>query len=707
MIINTPPPPPPPDRVARIDFETYSEAGYIFNPDRNRWESIAASPPHGIGAVGAAVYSEHESTEILSLAYELPDGRGSRFWAPGLPDPADLFEHIRAGGLVEAHNSAFEFYIWRNVAAARLGWPELPLRLLRCSMARARAFSVPGSLEGAGVALGADIKKSADGARLLRKFSIPRNPSKNDTRRRIRPEDDTADAARLYAYNLQDIAAEAEIRRRTPELSPVELSTWYLDQRINARGVCIDTSALDNCIEIVRQADYKYTRELMILTNGAVTSASEIAKLQNWLAGIDCPIYALDSDTVAYHLRRPDLDPRARRALEIREILSSASVKKTAAISRRLCRDGRLRDLFAFCGAERTGRWAGRGPQPQNLPRSGPNIGAEWNPAAVEAALDVIALRSLPTVELVYKNALEAVAGCLRGLFVAGPGKDLICSDYTAIEAVVLAELAGEAWRSEVFKTHGMIYETSASRITGIPFEHYIEHKKNTGEHHPTRNKIGKVAELASGYGGGVGAWKQFGADKHIGSDEDILKAVRAWRTASPAIVDFWYGVERAAIRAVEDPGQVYFYRSIQYQTRGGVLYCRLPSGREIAYHAPELVPDRTAGGKQVLGLTYLGNNSDNKSGARGWRRLRTYGGKLTENIVQATSRDILANAMLALDRAGYPIVLHVHDEIVAEVPEGFGSVAELEGIMSTLPAWAVGWPVRASGGWRGKRYKK
>ena len=440
---------------------------------------------------------------------------------------------------------------------------------------------------------------------------------------------------------------------------------------------------------------------------------------------------SLDSDAVEGALERTDLPHHCRRVLEIRASLGAASVKKLSAIDRRLSTDSRLRDLFAFCGADRTARWAGRGPQPQNLPNSGPEwaqcgkcgkiqgdtlhckvCGAtpgdpqEWSVEAVEGALADIATRDLAHVELIWGDAIAVVAGCLRGLFSAAPGGDLICSDFSAIEAVVLAELTGEPWRMEVFRTHGKIYEASAAKITGVPFEEFMRHKKETGQHHPLRKKIGKFAELASGYQGGLGAWKAFGADEYL-SDDEIKENVKAWREASPNIVNFWYGLENCAVAAVQSPGQIYTYRGITYGVVKDILYCKLLSGRLLSYHRPRLHPDTLPWGKQVLKLTYEGWNSDYKKGPTGWMRLDTYGGKLCENVVQATARDILAHAMLNLDKAGYPIVLHVHDEVVAEVAEGTGNVEEFERIMATMPAWCANWPIRAAGGWRGKRYRK
>lgn len=720
-----------------MDFETYSEAGYYFDETAKKWKSITKSPPHGIGAVGAAAYAEHPSTEVLSLAYNLKDGLGARLWLPGMPPPTELFDHIAAGGLLEAWNSAFEWHIWENVCK-RMGWPPLPYWQLRDAMAKSRAFSLPGALGKAAKVLEVTDQKIDDGKRLLNKFSKPRNPTKKDDRRRIRPEEDHEDGAKLYDYNLGDIKSESAVSAVIPDLSSDELELWLLDQCINLRGVHIDGDALSNCLAIVEQANEMYTAELVALTNGTVKGAGEIAKITGWLGANGVHMASLDAEHVAQALKRDDLPPTPKRVLQIRASLGAASVKKLFAIDRRRSNDGRLRDLFAFCGADRTGRFAGRGPQPQNLPNSGPAVRrcdpvsgcgkhygphldscpwcqtpeafsgpAEWCIEAVEDALLVIASRKLQWVEHYFGDAVAAVSGCLRGLFSAAPGCDFLCSDYSAIEAVVLAMLAGEQWRIDVFRTHGKIYEMSAAKITGIPFEDFLSHKEKTGDHHPMRKKVGKVAELASGYQGGVGAWKAFGADKHMDSDDEIKQAVQAWRKESPNVVKFWYGLEDAAVAAVQNPGHCYTYNGITYGVKDDVLYCQLLSGRKLSYHQPRLHPDVTPWGKQVLKLTYMGWNSDYKKGPTGWMRLDTYGGKLCENAVQATARDILTYALKNVERAGYAVALHVHDEIVSEVLEGTGSVEEFERIMATMPPWAEGWPIRAAGGWRGKRYRK
>lgn len=745
-----------------LDFETYSEAGFVWNEAAQKWDGPPNAPSNrkGLGVVGAAVYAEHPTTEVLSLYYDLKNGRGRRHWKPGDAPPLDLFAHIASGGVLEAWNSGFEHWIWNKVCVPKYGWPSLPQRQLRCAMAKARAHALPGALDEAGKVLKLTHQKDPAGSRLLGRFSVPQKPTKNNPRRRILPTDDPTEAAKLYAYNERDIESEAEASSLVPDLSADELEFWLCDQEINYRGVAIDHVSIANCIAIIDQAFTRYNSELYQLTGGAVARASELQRLKEWLVPRGVYMISMDEDAVDEALKRNDLDPATRRTLEIRSKIGSASVKKLFAMRNAMTRAGRLHDLFSYHAA-RTGRASGNGAQPQNLPKSGPKVfgpserfkccgryfGAhtfvcpwcgvvwppterpqEWSAAVIEDALVVLATRSLDCVELFFGEACALIVGCLRGLFVAADGHDLIASDYSAIEAVVLAALAGEEWRLEVFRTRRDVYLASASRITGVPLEEYERYKKETGSHHPHRQPFGKVSELSSGYQGWIGAWKQFGADEFF-ADDEIKKHILAWRAASPAIVEMWggqhrglpwereyraeyFGLEGCAIQAVLSPGQEFTFhpsheasRPISYVMRGDALYCRLPSGRLLTYHQPRLDPSARREGE--LSLSYMGWNTNPKMGAIGWVRMDTYGGKLTENVVQAVARDILAFAIVNLIRAGYPVVLHVHDEIVAEILKGWGSVEEFERIMGTLPAFAFNWPLRAVGGWRGRRYRK
>lgn len=713
---------------ASADYETYSEAGYVWIPEKEAWRSIVKNKT-GIAAVGVAVYAEHPSTEVRCLSYRLPGSPTIYTWRPGDPPPVALFRHIQAGGLVEAHNSAFEWLIWQHVCHRRMGWPYLPLCQMRCSMARAKAFSLPGKLDKALEALHLPVGKDKRGQALIRKLSIPQSWTKKSKITKLMDPDLLDEFAE---YNRQDVVAEDFLSAHCPELSPFELEVWKLDQEINLRGVSIDRVGLEACQNVVAQANSRYTNRLRQVTGGAVETVDETEKMCDWLTANGLPTKSVAKDTVSSFLKK-DIPPVCREVLEIRQYLGSASVRKLETIARMLCSDGRLRELFAYAGAGRTQRWAGRGPQPQNLPSSGPQVlkcphcksvywaglsvcrhcghagGAksDWAIEAVELALnDICRLKDLSALEALWGDVLTLIAGCLRGLFVASEGCELIASDYSAIEAVVLAMLAGEQWRIDVFRTHGKIYEMCASRITGVPLEELLNYKKTQKQHHPFRKPFGKIPELASGYGGGLGAWLAFGAGEFM-TDDEIRENVKKWRADSPAITAFWDGLQDAAVTALQCPGRECSYRGIAYVAQSGRLFCRLPSGRWLTYHDAYIGSKTLPWGEEAVCIYYMGWNSDSTKGPVGWHLQDTYGPKLTENVVQATARDIMAFGLLNLNEAGYRPVLHVHDEIASEVLAGTGSIAEFEQIMSTMPPWAADWPIKAAGGWRGRRYRK
>ena len=732
-----------------FDFETYSEAGFVWNADRQKWESPAgaAAGKKGLPVVGAAVYAQHPSTEVLCMAYDLKDGTGRHFWHPGMPPPQPLLDFVARGGEVEGWNVAFEWWIWNEVCVRRYGWPPLAQEQTYDAMAKARAFALPGSLGNVSDVLALSRKKDPDGDRLLKKFSMPRNPTKADGRLRIVPNfDDPADedAQRLKAYNLRDIEAEFEASWRIPDLQPLELQVWRTDQRINRRGMAIDLAAIDGAIRIIGQASEQYGRELKELAGCYPT---ELQRLRGWLGAQGLHMETMDEDAIEAALADPFIPAPCRRALEIRQVVGSASVKKVFAMRNQVARGGRLHDLYTYHGAH-TGRPTGNGPQPTNLPRSGPDCwecahcghhhntpGAacpwcftpfdrsakrrEWSPEAMEDAITIATTGSLPAMEWFFGDAMHALAGTLRGLFVAPPGSDYISSDFSAIEGVVTAALANEQWRLDVFRSHGMIYEMSAAKIIGEPFEAFIEYKKVHKKHHPARQGVGKVAELALGFSGWINAMKAFGAEKYLPTDEKIKETILAWREASPAVVHLWgsqrnglTGLEGGIIQALRHPGQIVpVHRldggltGVSYTYTDDVLYAILPSGRHLTYHRPRI---RSTGdswrGDQV---SYEGWNTNPKNGPPGWIRKDIYGGRATENVVQAVARDIQMNAIELLEAKGYPVVMHTYDEIVSEVPAGFGSVKELEATMASLPDWAKGWPIKADGGWRANRYRK
>lgn len=742
--------------LADMDFETYSEAGHVWTP-RHKWDERAQvwkpawRPPKGatkkgIFAVGAAAYAAHPSTEVLSLYYDLKDGKGRRFWKPGWPNPVDLFQYVQNGGRIEAHNAGFEYWVWFYVCTRLYGWPTPRPEWFADSMAKAQAWGLPGALANLGKVLDLNTQKQAEGKRLLDKFSTPRNPTKNKPETRIRPEDDPVDGPKLYEYNEDDIVTEAEASARMPDLSPEENRFWLDTFRMNIRGVAIDVEAVKNCSAVLDQTLELYNSRLCQLTGGEVERASQVQRLQQWLSNRGVHMDSLDAEAIPEALKRPDLPDDVRRALDYRARAGSASVKKLYAMERMEVA-GRLHDLFVYHRA-RTGRDGGADVQPQNLPKAGPNVapcsgcgkwhgshtpicsrcgaplnladGTGWDWERVPQALEDMATQDVGHIERVYGDALLTISGCIRGMFTAGPGKDLICSDYSSIEAVVTAVLAGETWRIEAFRRMEDIYLHGASTVTGVSYDEYVRYKEQTGDKHPDRQDYGKPAELGLGFGGWIPAWRQFDKSDNF-TDDEVKRNIIAWREASPMIVEMWggqvrgkpwnpdrqeyYGLEGMAICATMNPGTVYTYRLISYYVHDDVLYCRLPSGRCIAYHRPRLSPSPKWEGQ--LQLSFEGWNSNPKMGAMGWVRIGTFGGRLFENVVQATARDIMRDAVARLEDAGYPIVLRVHDELAAEVLEGAGSIEEFETLMAELPSWAEGWPIRAAGGWRGKRYRK
>lgn len=464
-------------------------------------------------------------------------------------------------------------------------------------------------------------------------------------------------------------------------------------------------------------------------------------------------ISSLDADAVADALRRTDLPPDVRRVLELRQLTASASVKKLFAMDHQASRDDRLRNLIVHHGTH-PGRPTGSGPQPLNLPKAGPKLvwceqcrrpsalrplcpwcgalgrpdrRAAWTPDMIDHVLEIMAFRDLGMVERFFGDALLAISGCVRGLFVAGPGCDLIASDYSSLQAVVLACLAGEQWRIDAFRNGEPIYLLGASKITGTPVAEYLRYHAEHGDHHPDRQKIGKVSELACGFGGWINSYRAFGSEE----PDDVIRAqILAWRAASPMIVEFWggqhrgppwrreraelFGMEGTFIAALQQPGVTIDFRGMPflYDPAADKLTIGLLSGlRCLTYHRPRLAQsNRQLGNMTVtdeLSISYEGYNSNPKRGAPGWQRMDAYGGSLTENVVMAHEVEIQRYGIIALRALGYRMVLGVYDEDIFEVPEGWGSVEEVERVMGTMPPWAADWPVRAEGGWRGKRYRK
>lgn len=727
-----------------LDFETYSEAGFAPK-EGGGWQRLAGAQKYGLPAVGAAVYAQHPSTEILSLAYAFNDEE-PELWVPGMPMPHRLFDGLHTEEEIEAWNCAFEIWIWRYVAVRKLRWPWLPLHKMRDAMARARAYSLPGALSEAGKAMRLPIQKDPEGEALLKFFSVPRQPTKGNTLTRNYPSQHAEKAQRLYNYNGQDVRAERAAVRVTPQLSAAELAWWQVQQACNRRGVHVDMGLVDGALAIQEKVQDDACRELTDLTSGAVRAPTEVARIVAWMHGRGVHTDALDEEALDRLLSMAGLEPDVRRVLQVRAEAGSASVRKYAAIKRQVGAGDRLHDLFNYHGAH-TGRETAADVQPQNLPNAGPNVAActacghhfgltksicpwcgstatpkavEWSAAAADDAILVTRDGSLPTLLRYFDAPTPILSACLRGVFQATPGYVMMGSDFSAIEGVGGAMLTQEAWRIEVFRTHGKIYEMAGAKMLHLPLEDVLRYKQENGTHHPIRKRA-KIGELAGGYGGGKGAWIAFGALEYFVDEEAIKDAVNAWRTDSPQFPLTWYAMHDAFVQALTNPnrliypakrdrsGQIQGYVpdvSMQYWPLEDVLRMCLPSGRFMTYHRPRLEAEEYG----RPGLSFEGWNTNPKNGPYGWIRKRTFGGRLFENLVQAACRDLLTHAAVNVYRAGYEICLHVHDELCVEVPESHAATLDthmLEALMMDTPAWAKEWPVRAAGGWSGKRFQK
>jgi DNA polymerase len=611
-----------------------------------------------------------------------------------------------------------------------------------CSAAKARASAYPGALGELAEVLKLSQQKDKAGGDLIRKLTMPKKPTKANQSLRWTPLTAADDFARFYEYNKQDIVTEAHASARVPDLTPREHDVWKLDLRINMRGMQVDTAAVEDCIVIIEQAELRYNGELREITNGVVQKSTEVAKMLEWMRTQGVYLYELDEDTLADALKRTDYPRNVLRVLRIRQILAFGSCKKYYAFRSQTTAAGRLYDQYTYYGAH-TSLWNGRGVQPANLYK-----GVFSKPEQAEHALAIIRCRSIELVEFEYgegsawaldpKNngpldALEVVASCLRSMIIAKPGHRLISADFTAIQAVATSCMANEQWRIDVFRTHGLIYLAMAALITGKTVEYYVQYRKQHGKHHDDR-QLGKLAVLSADFGAWVNGWKRFGADDLLGDDDAIKAVVLKTRDAIPNIVKFWggqtinkfkhdeqqllFGLEGAAISAILQPGDCFNSNpssrlGVLYQVHDDVLYCRPPSGGFIRYHAPRLTPStRNYASPWEFEMSYEGNNSNATKGRIGWVRMSLYGGVQTQNVISHMCREIQADALLRLERGGYPVVMHTHDEGVAEVPNGFGSIAGYMECVRPLPAWAIcedgqPWPIKVPDAWEAQRYGK
>lgn len=626
-----------------------------------------------IKKAGAFRYVESPDFEVLLIAYawdqepvQLLDMRG--------PNVAALAElDVIAEALVDpsivkvAHNSAFE----RAALRRWLDGEYLPPEEWEDTMILAAYNGLPLSLEASGAALGLRDQKIKEGTLLINYFCKPCKPTlTNGGRSRNLPEHDMDRWARFREYCRRDVEVAQAIYYRLDGAVPVsdfERRIWALDARINERGVRIDPELATAAMAVDNAFTAECKEEMQRLTG--LDNPGSVQQLKDWLGSRGLFPDSLDKEAVAGMLDEA-VDPTTIRVLQLRQLLGKTSTTKYGTMLAAACKDGRMRGLTQYYGAGRTGRWAGRLVQLQNLPQN--------HLDAIGEVRELVRARDLETLELIYGNVSDVLSQLIRTALVAEPGQTFLVADFSAIEARVIAWMAGEQWRQDVFAAGGDIYCSSASQMFGVPVEKH-------GINGHLRQK-GKVAELACGYGGGVGAMVNFGADKMGLSEAEMQEIVTQWRAASPSIPRFWRAAEAAARAALESPGRTYRIPScgVMYRKDADALRCLLPSGRQLSYWGARITDDGS--------IVYTGQGASG-----GWMKKDTWGGKLVENIVQAVSRDALAVAMDRLDAAGWRIVFHVHDEVVAEAPEG-ARWEEMAEIMGRPIEWAPGLLLSAAG---------
>ena len=651
-----------PRRILYLDTETYSSID--------------------IKKAGAFKYMEAPDFEILLLPYAWND---DPVRVLDLTDPADREElpDIIAGlqdpGTIKvAHNSAFE----RAAYHRAFGFYQPPEEWVD-TMILAAYNGLPMSLEAAGDALQLEQQKLKEGTALISYFCKPCKPTiANGGRTRNLPQHAPEKWERFKAYAARDVVTMREIFKKLSRypVTDFERQVWALDARINERGVLVDLDLAQAAIDVDAAFKAEHMEEMTRLTG--LDNPNSVSQLRDWLEAVGVSCESLNKATVS-DLRKAATDPTTRRVLELRQLLGKTSTKKYEAMVNAAGAGDRVRGITQYYGAGRTGRWAGRLVQLQNLPQN--HLGG------IDTVREIVRAKDLDTLELLYDSVPDVLSQLIRTAFIAKPGHTFLVSDYAAIEARVIAYLAGEKWRLDVFEQGGDIYCSSASQMFKVPV---IKH----GINGHLRQK-GKVAELACGYGGGVAALKAFGADKMGLTEVEMQDIVTQWRAASPTIPKLWSRVENAAKQALAHPGRwVPVYRPkylsgspdiiAEYRKDADGLRCRLPSGRILTYWGARLEDYR---GRPSI--VFMGQNQT----TRKWEKTETWGGKLVENIVQAFARDCLAVAMVRLEAAGYNIVFHVHDEVVIEAPDGT-RWQDAAAVMGQPIDWAPGLLLRGDG---------
>ena len=618
---------------------------------------------------GVYRYAESPDFQILLFGFSVDGGEVYVIdVASGESVPPEILSALTDDLVTKwAFNASFE-----RICLSR--WLGLPMgeylnpESWRCSMVWSAYMGLPLSLEGAGAVLGLEKQKLTEGKELIRYFCKPCSPTAiNGQRTRNLPAHARDKWAAFKAYNRRDVETELAIQERLAKFPVPDslLDEYILDQEINDRGVALDMTLVKSAIAADSQSRTELTRLMKEITE--LDNPNSVAQMKEWLASHGLETDSLGKKAVAELLKTAP-EPLGS-ALSLRQQLAKSSVKKYQAMENAVCADDRVRGLFQFYGANRTGRWSGKLLQPQNLPQN--------HMPDLEHARALIRTGDFAALDLLYDSVPEVLSELIRTAFVPKPGHKFIVADFSAIEARVIAWLAGERWRTEVFASHGKIYEASASQMFHVPIE-------TIAKGSPLRQK-GKIAELALGYGGSVGALKAMGALEMGLSEDELQPLVTAWRASNPSIVRLWWDVDKAAKQAVRDRTAIETH-GLRFTCQSGMLFITLPSGRRLCYVKPRIGVNRF--GSDCV--TYEGIGTTKR-----WDRLESYGSKFVENCVQGISRDILAFAMKTLRCCD--IVMHIHDEIVIEADPRV-SVDALCEQMSRTPPWAKGLLLRAEG---------
>ena len=617
---------------------------------------------------GVYAYADSPAFEILLFAYSFDGGETQIIdLAQGEKLPAEVEDAIFDVSVTKtAYNANFE----RTCLSKHFG-RYIPPESWHCSAVQAAILALPRSLEDVGRVLGLDEQKMKEGKELIRYFCVPCKPTKaNGGRMRNLPCHAPEKWELFKTYCKRDVDVEKSIRRKLHNfpIPESEMELYRLDQHINDRGVLVDMGLVEQAIACERLHKEIVTKRAYELTG--LENPNSVAQLKGWLGDMGMEAESLSKKAVAEMIA--ETDGEVEELLRLRLMLAKTSVKKYEAIERSACSDGRVHGMLMFYGANRSGRWSGKNVQLHNLPKN-------YLPD-LELARDLVKQGRFEDIELLYDSTPNVLSELIRTAFIPKQGCRFVVADFSAIEARVLAWLSGEQWRLDVFTSHGKIYEASASSMFHVPMEEITKGS--------TLRQKGKLAELGLGFGGAAGALISMGALDMGLTEEELPPLVAAWRKANPHITQFWWDVDAAAIKAVTEKQKTKVGKII-FEYKSGILFITLPSGRKLSYVKPRMAVNKF--GRD--GLTYEGISENKK-----WSRIETYGPKLVENIVQGTARDLLAEAMLRVEKKGYPIVMHCHDEIIAEVPEGTGSVDEMCEIMAVQPEWAEGLPLRADG---------